>query len=99
MRCGRRRRLSRTDGAPMARPALEVADIFRDHGLAWRAANAGHASLAQLRVKRRLGSRFGTVCQQQLENRETGCQLGPQAVIPPAVRLDNQAALLAFRLS
>jgi Putative transposase/Transposase zinc-binding domain len=34
----------------MPRPALEVADIFRDHGPAWRAANAGHASLDQLKV-------------------------------------------------
>jgi hypothetical protein len=34
----------------MARPALEVADIFRDHGAAWRNANAGHLSLGQLRV-------------------------------------------------
>jgi Putative transposase/Transposase zinc-binding domain len=34
----------------MARPALEVADIFRDHGTAWRAANAGHLSLGQLQV-------------------------------------------------
>ena len=34
----------------MPRPPLEVADIFRDHGPAWRAANAGHVSLAQLRV-------------------------------------------------
>jgi Putative transposase/Transposase zinc-binding domain len=32
------------------RPALEVADIFRDHGLAWRRANAGHVSLGQLKV-------------------------------------------------
>jgi hypothetical protein len=32
------------------RPALEVADIFRDHGAAWRAANAGHVSLDQLKV-------------------------------------------------
>ncbi len=32
------------------RPALEVADIFRDHGPAWRRANAGHASLAQMGV-------------------------------------------------
>jgi hypothetical protein len=32
------------------RPALEVADIFRDHGAAWRAANAGHVSLGQLKV-------------------------------------------------
>ena len=34
----------------MARPALEVADIFRDHGPAWRKANAGHVSLGQLKV-------------------------------------------------
>jgi len=34
----------------MARPTLEVADIFRDHGAAWRAANAGHVSLGQLKV-------------------------------------------------
>jgi hypothetical protein len=29
---------------------LEVADIFRGHGLAWRKANAGHVSLGQLKV-------------------------------------------------
>ena len=34
----------------MSRPALEVADIFRDHGAAWRSANAGHVSLDQLKV-------------------------------------------------
>ena len=34
----------------MTRPALEVADIFRDHGAAWRDANAGHLSLGQLKV-------------------------------------------------
>ena len=34
----------------MPRPALEVADIFRDHGPAWRAANAGRVSLDQLKV-------------------------------------------------
>jgi hypothetical protein len=34
----------------VARPALEVADIFRAHGAAWRAANRGHVSLAQLKV-------------------------------------------------
>ncbi len=34
----------------MPRSSLEVADIFRDHGDAWRAANAGHVSLAQLKV-------------------------------------------------
>ena len=34
----------------MSRPTLEVADIFRAHGAAWRTANAGHVSLGQLKV-------------------------------------------------
>jgi hypothetical protein len=34
----------------VSHPALEVADIFRDHGAAWRKANAGHVSLGQLKV-------------------------------------------------
>jgi hypothetical protein len=34
----------------MGRPALEVADILRDHGPAWRDANRGHVSLGQLKV-------------------------------------------------
>ena len=34
----------------MARPALEVADILRAFGPAWRGANAGHVSLGQLKV-------------------------------------------------
>ena len=36
--------------AAVSRPALEVADIFRDHGAAWRRANAGHVSLDQMKV-------------------------------------------------
>ena len=34
----------------MVRPVLELADIFREHGPAWREANRGHASLDQLKV-------------------------------------------------
>jgi len=34
----------------MPRLALEIADIFRAHGAAWRTANAGHLSLGQLKV-------------------------------------------------
>jgi hypothetical protein len=34
----------------VSRPALEVADIFRGHGLAWRRANRGHLSQAQVKV-------------------------------------------------
>jgi hypothetical protein len=34
----------------VARPLLEVADVFRAHGAAWRKANAGRMSLAQLKA-------------------------------------------------
>ena len=34
----------------MSRPALEVTDIFRNHGPAWRQTHAGHVSLDQLKV-------------------------------------------------
>jgi hypothetical protein len=34
----------------VSRPELEVADIFRGRGAAWRTANAGHVSLGQLKV-------------------------------------------------
>src|ERR1035437_2900979 len=34
----------------MSRAVLEVADIFRDHGAAWRRANVGHVSLDQIKV-------------------------------------------------
>ena len=34
----------------MRRSRLEVADIFRDHGAAWRLANTGHLSQGQLKV-------------------------------------------------
>ena len=34
----------------MARPMLEVADIFRDHGAGWRQANRGLVSLDQMTV-------------------------------------------------
>ena len=34
----------------MAKPKLEIADIFRDYGPAWRRVNAGHVSLSQLKV-------------------------------------------------
>ena len=34
----------------MVRPSLEVADIFRGHGAAWRNTNRGRMSLDQLKV-------------------------------------------------
>ncbi len=34
----------------MPGPSLEVADIFRDHGAAWRDANTGHVGLDQMKV-------------------------------------------------
>ena len=38
--------------SPRLAPKLEVADIFRRHGEAWRTANADHVSLDQRRVMR-----------------------------------------------
>ena len=38
------------DQGRVPRPLLEVADVFRFQGAAWRKANAGHVSLAQLKV-------------------------------------------------
>jgi hypothetical protein len=43
-------RSSAARSADQFRPKLEVADIFRLHGEAWRTANAGHVSLTQRRV-------------------------------------------------
>jgi hypothetical protein len=48
-------RSRRTETGPVSRPSLEVADIFRDHGQAWRRAakgvsGAGHVSLTQQEV-------------------------------------------------
>jgi len=40
----------------MSRERLEVADIFRAHGPAWRRANAGHVSLGQLKVMSAIGN-------------------------------------------
>jgi hypothetical protein len=34
----------------VSRLSLEVVDIFRGHGPAWRRANAGHLSLGQFKV-------------------------------------------------
>ena len=34
----------------MFRPKLEIADVFRDYGPAWRQINKGHISLSQLKV-------------------------------------------------
>jgi len=45
---GRSRRHNGRHRVP--RPALEVADIFRDHGPTWRDANHGHVSAPQLKV-------------------------------------------------
>jgi hypothetical protein len=54
------------------RPALEVADIFRDFGAAWRRANAGHVSLGQLKVMDGLchgNSTDARSCSRQIETR------------------------------
>src|SRR5207245_10623269 len=45
-----RGRYRRNRARVMSGPALEVADIFRSHGPAWRQANSGHVSLDQMKV-------------------------------------------------
>jgi hypothetical protein len=60
VRPGRHRPAARSDqparhsvasvGGAMERPGLEIADIFRAHGEAWRQAQRGHLSLGQLKV-------------------------------------------------
>jgi hypothetical protein len=42
--------VTRMSNPTMFRPKLEVGDIFRRHGEAWRVANAGHVNLTQRRV-------------------------------------------------
>jgi hypothetical protein len=46
----RRRTAKAASPADVTRSGLEVADIFRDHGPAWREANRGHISLEQMKV-------------------------------------------------
>ena len=43
-------RTARRSSRRVTRPALEVADIFRDHGPSWRRANQGRLSYAQIKV-------------------------------------------------
>ena len=67
----------------MSRPALEVADIFRDHGAAWRKANAGHVSLGQMKVM---------TCDQALPHggaRRACCALREREVRPHRDRLQQ----------
>ena len=63
----------------MARPSLEVADIFRDHGSAWRLANAGHVSLDQMKVmsaieRCRTAALGGHVCENAPNNYPHRCR-------------------------
>jgi len=47
-----RRAACSTSTSSRRRTPLEIADVFRRHGAAWRAAHAGHVSLGQLKVCR-----------------------------------------------
>ena len=73
----------------VSRPALEVADIFRDHGAAWRRANAGHVSLDQLKVmcaieRCRTAALGGHVarCERDLRPHRHRLQQLPQPALP-----------------
>jgi hypothetical protein len=88
----------------MSRPALEIADIFRDHGAAWRKANAGHVSLDQMKVMSTI-ERCRTAALGRAECSrlkvgfgsraavETACP--PRTVCPPAADVPLQRSELA----
>ena len=80
----------------MPRLALEIADIFRAHGPAWRSANVGHLSLGQLLPRKptfkpecRLSCRF-----RRLYPREPTCRR--RSIF---VAIDPTRTLTGFRLS
>src|SRR5712691_2057236 len=71
----------------MPRPALEVADIFRGHGPAWRQANAGHVSLDQLKVMSAIEScRTAALGGRRLLARRQALGLVPAGLLPPGAR-------------
>src|SRR3974377_2170493 len=64
----------------MGRPALEVADIFRDHGPVWRRANRGHVSLGQLKVMSAIENcRTASLCGHVLRSETDACAYTPIA--------------------
>src|SRR3954469_16157451 len=86
----------------MARPALEVADIFRNHGPAWRKANAGHVSLDQLKVMSAIESCRTAAprrpCRALRGRLYDDClQLLPQPALPEAPRRRREAMARSTR--
>jgi hypothetical protein len=79
----------------MSRPALEVADIFRDRGPAWRRANAGHVSLEQLKVMSAIENCRTAACRalRGLRLYDDCLQLLPQPALPevPGRRCEGMA--------
>src|SRR6476659_3465841 len=69
----------------MSRPALEVADIFRSRGPAWRQANAGHVSLDELEVMSAIES-CRTAALGGLRLYDHRLQLLPQPALPEVPR-------------
>src|SRR5271169_6281443 len=80
----------------MSRPALEVADVFREYGPAWRQANAGHVSLDQLKVMSaiescRTAALGGHVARCEDCAYTTIAQLLPQSALPKMPGCSGQA--------
>jgi len=78
----------------MGRPVLEVADIFRDHGPAWRKANAGHVSLGQLKVMAAIelphgGPRRACRALRRLRPHDDRLQQLPQSALPEVPGCDR----------
>ena len=71
----------------MARATLEIADIFRTYGSAWRRANAGHVSLAQLKVM----SAIEACRTEALGGHVAACTKCVSGRMPPVFRFSNSA--------
>ena len=75
-------------------PALEVADISRDHGAAWRQADSGHVSLGRLKAMSaiRLPDRSPRrPCRVLTALYDDRLQLLPQSALPKMPRCSGQA--------
>ena len=79
---------ARRKAGAVGRPALEVADIFRTHGPAWRSAQRGHLSLGQLKVMSAIeqcrSAALGghVLALRRLRHRSDRLQLVPQPALP-----------------
>jgi hypothetical protein len=71
----------------LPRASLEIADIFRDFGPAWRRANAGHVSLGQLKVMSAID---------RCRTAALGGHVAPLPALIAAIAYQNKAAIYSI---